>query len=533
MTTTETVTETIAVARRAFAAGDLTTAERYCSAVLASNPGLGSAWTLLTETALLRGRPDAAIVCAERAVALLPDDPIAHALRAKCLILAGEARAARQAATLAGQYVGDSPQALDAVGSVFGLLGEHARAAELFRRAVAARPDVPQYLFNLAANERMTGALDAAEGHSDAAIALDPRYGLAHYLRADLRTQTRDRNHVAAMSALLRDGRLDTEGEVLVRFALAKELEDLGEHGRAFEQVAAASALHRGAIRYDAKAEIAAIEAVIHTQTNEWLGALQPGFGGLDPVFVTGLPRTGTTLIERIVASHSAMTSAGETGAFAAALQRAVAGQKDRATFERRAADVTPRAVGTPAELAGHYLDSVSAYGVPPGHRFVDKTLENYRHCGLIHAVLPRAKIILVRRHPLDACWAMYKTHFRGAFAFSYDLRELAEYLLAFRRLTQHWRATLPSEVLLEVSYEEVVRDQAGVSRRIIAFLGLPWEDGVLRFHQSPAPSATASAVQIRRPIYASSVGSWRRHAERLEPVRTRLTQEIPAAELQ
>jgi tetratricopeptide (TPR) repeat protein len=531
--TTGTTTEAIAVARRAFAAGDFATAERYCSAVLALDPGLGSAWTLLTETALLRGRPDAAIVCAERAVALLPDDPIAHALQAKCLILAGEARAARAAATLAGQCVGDSPQALDSVGSVFGMLGEHAQAAALFRRAVAGRPDVPQYLFNLAANERMTGALDAAEIHSDAAIALDPRYGLAHYLRADLRIQTSDRNHVAVMSALLQDARLGSEGEVLVRFALAKELEDLGEHGQAFEQVAAASALHRRSIRYDSKAEIAAIAALIRTQTNEWLGALQPGFDGAAPVFVTGLPRTGTTLIERIIASHSAMTSAGETGAFAAALHRSVAGQADRTTLESAAADPKPRAAWTLADLAGRYLDSVSAYGVPPGRRFVDKTLENYRHCGLIHAVLPRAKIILVRRHPLDACWALYKTHFRGAFAFSYDLRELAEYLLAFRRLSQHWRTTLPAETLLEVSYEDVVRDQEGVSRRLIAFLGLPWEDGVLRFHQSPAPSATASAVQIRRPIYTSSVGAWRRHAERLEPVRARLAEEIPAAELQ
>ncbi len=520
MTATTTATsEAIDAARRAFAVGDLATAERYCSGVLATDPGAGGAWTLLTETALLRGRPDAAIVCAERAIALLPRDPIAHALLAKCLILAGEAPAARRAAATAAQYVGTCPEALDAVGSVLGMLGEHARAAGFFGRAVAARSDVPQYLFNLAASERMTGALEAAERRSDTAIALDPRYGLAHYLRADLRTQTRERNHVAQMTALLEEGRLSRDSEVLVRFALAKELEDLGEHARAFGQVAAASALHRRAIRYNAAAEIAAIEALIRTQTREWLGALQSGSDRIAPVFVTGLPRTGTTLIERIIASHSAMTSAGETGAFGAAL--------------RRAAGVTAHTAGKLADFARRYLDSVTAYGVPPERRFVDKTLENYLHCGLIHAALPRAKIILVRRHPLDTCWALYKAHFRGLFAFSYDLPELAEYLLAFRRLAQHWRTTLPPGVLLEVSYEDVVLDQAGVSRRIVAFLGLPWEDDILRFHHSPAPSATASAVQIRRPIYASSIGAWQRHAERLEPVRTRLAQEIPAAELQ
>ncbi len=519
MKATTTTSEAIAAARRAFAAGDLATAERYCSGVLGGDPRAGGAWTLLTETALLRGRPDAAIVCAERAVALLPGDPIAHALRAKCLILAGEAPAARQAAAAAWRCLDTSAEALDAVGSVLGMLGEHARATDLFARAVAARPDVAQYLFNLAASERMTGALAAAEAHCDAAIALDPHYGLAHFLRADLRTQAREHNHVAQMTTLLDNDRVHGDNEVLVRFALAKELEDLGDNASAFGQVAAASTIHRRALHHDIGTDIAAIDALIGTQTREWLGALQPGRNDVEPVFVTGLPRTGTTLIERIIASHSAMSSAGENGAFSAALQRSAGADLHTA--------------GSLTGLARRYLDSIAAYGVPPQRRFVDKTLENYLHCGLIHAALPRAKIILVRRHPLDTCWAMYKAHFRGLFAYSYDLSELAEYLLAFRRLAQHWRATLPARTLLEVAYEDVVRDQASVSRRITAFLGLPWEDGILKFHESPAPSATASAVQIRRPIYQTSVGSWKRHADRLEPVRARLAQEIPSLELQ
>jgi len=150
----------------------------------------------------------------------------------------------------------------------------------------------------------------------------------------------------------------------------------------------------------------------------------------------------------------------------------------------------------------------------------------------MIHAALPRAKIILIQRHPLDACWALYKAHFQGMFPFSYDQVELAEYYLAFRRLAHHWKATLPSHTLLDVCYEDIVRDQAAQSRRLIEFIGLPWEDGVLRFHESQAPSATASAVQVRRPVYSSSIGKWRHHAERLMPLRTRLARDIPAAEL-
>ena len=159
-------TSTIETARRAFAGGDLATTERICAEVLARTPDEGAAWALLTETALQRGRPDAAIVCANRAVALMPGDPIAFILRAKCLFVSGEVRAAFEAAEAAARIVGESPEAQDALGAIFGLLGLHEKAKHLFLRAVAARPDEPQYLFNLAATERMTGVLADAEAHA-------------------------------------------------------------------------------------------------------------------------------------------------------------------------------------------------------------------------------------------------------------------------------------------------------------------------------------------------------------------------------
>ena len=230
-------------ARRAIARGDLATAERICREVLAVAPDDGGAWTLLTETALQRGRPDAAIVCADRAVALSPGEPVAHIMRAKCLLYFGEAQEAFRAAEAASKIAGDAPAVLDALGAIFGLLGLHQRAEKLFRRAVAARPDIPQYLFNLAATERMTGMLEAAEAHCDAAIALDRTYGLAYYLRSDLRVQSQDRSHIAEMERLISERKLAREGEVLVRFALAKEYEDLDQHARAFAHVAAACAL--------------------------------------------------------------------------------------------------------------------------------------------------------------------------------------------------------------------------------------------------------------------------------------------------
>ena len=485
--------------------------------MLARAPDNGTAWALLAETALQRRRPDAAIVCANRAVALKPKDPLALVLRAKCLFVSGEAHGALEAAEAASRVINDAPETLDACGAIFGLLGLHPRAKDFFLRAVAIRPDVPQYLFNLAATERMTGALDAAEAHCDAAIARDRHYGLAHYLRSDLRIQTADRNHIEEMEALIRDGRLARPSEVMLRFALGKECEDLEMHDRAFGHVDAGCNLQRCSMTHDPAAEIAEVDRIIHTHTRAWIDAAPSGYSAAAPVFVAGLPRTGTTLVERIIASHPAMDSAGETGAFAAEMRRAM------------------KNTSTGADLAGlgrRYVDSVTAFRVPKNVRFVDKTLQNYLYCGLIHAALPKAKIILIQRHPLDACWAIYKAHFQGKFAFSYHQIELAEYYLAYRRLSRHWRATLPPDVLLEINYEDIIRDQAATSRRIISFAGLPWDGEVLRFHESPAPSATASAVQVRRPIYSSSVGKWRHHADRLASLRARLARELPAAEL-
>jgi tetratricopeptide (TPR) repeat protein len=507
----------VSAARRAFAKGDLSTAEQICKAVLAEAPDTGGVWTVLTETALARGRLDAAIVSAKRAVALLPRDPIAHILQAKCLFLAGEAGGALAAAEHASKLVGRSADALDALGAIFGLLGLHERALDLCRQAAAARPNVSQYLFNLAATERMMGLLEAAETHADAAISADRRYCLAHYLRADLRVQTVERNHIAEIEALIREAGLPASDEVLLRFALAKELEDIDQHGRAFDEIEAACALQRRSIAYDSRRECDHIDQIIRVQTRDWLASRPIAACPADPIFVVGLPRTGTTLVERILASHSALASAGESGAFAVELHRATQAAPDNPDFS---------AVGR------RYVDAVTAFRVPAERRIVDKTLQNYLYCGMILAALPRAKIILVRRHPLDAGWAMLKAHFQGKFLFSYDQTELADYILAYRRLARHWKATLPPHAFMDVNYEDIVRDQAEQSRRLIAFAGLPWEDGVLRFHDSAAPSATASAVQVRRPIYTSSVGKWRYHADRLEPLCTRLAHEIPAPEL-
>jgi hypothetical protein len=231
---------------------------------------------------------------------------------------------------------------------------------------------------------------------------------------------------------------------------------------------------------------------------------------------VVGLPRTGTTLVERILAGHSALTSIGETSAFAAALRKAGTSSQGL-NF---------------ADLGARYVASAAAFGGPKDGPFIDKTLQNYLYCGYIHAALPDAKIVFVKRRPMDAGWAIFKANFRGHFSFSYNQTELGQYILAYRRLALHWKSVLPAHVYMEINYEDIVADQAAASRRLIAFVGLPWEDEVLQFHQSPAPSATASAVQVRRPIYSSSIGKWQFYAQHLAPLRERLARELAPEDL-
>jgi tetratricopeptide (TPR) repeat protein len=510
-------------ARRAFAEGDLAGAESHCLQALQAAPKDSRPWGLLSETALRRNRPDAAIVCADKAVRFGPRDPFAHLMRAKCLALDGKVRDALDSVE-AGLRTGPADAAaLDGYGAVLSMLGQHRRALDLFGKAVAADRGQPQFLLNLAAAERMMGDLDFAETHCDQAIARDPHFYLAHYIRADLREQRAARNHIAEMEALVAAGTRHPAGEVLLRFALGKECEDLGEHARAFSHIKAGAALHRRNLRYEVEGDIGLIDRIIRAQTEEVMAALPPGYPGEAPIFVLGLPRSGTTLVERIIAGHSAVAPAGELGILPTLLRQAGA---DSAWIEGLGAL-------DPADLGRRYVEAAHAFGLPPDRRFIDKFPGNYLHCGAIHAALPAAKIVLLRRRPMDSCFALFKAHFAGTYPFSYALDELGAYFLAFRRLAEHWKAVLPADTLLEIAYEDIVTDFAATSRRLLDFLGLPWEDEVLRFHASTAPSTTASAVQVRRPLYTSSIGKWRHHEAELAPLKAQLATALPESELE
>jgi len=305
-------------------------------------------------------------------------------------------------------------------------------------------------------------------------------------------------------------------GEVQLGYALSKELEDLGEYERAFAYLKRGAERRRRHLSYDVGADVAAMREIAKAFDADYLSDARSGFENDAPIFVMGLPRSGTTLIDRIISSHDLVQSLGEINDFALCLTRLAKGAgAGKMGLIRASRELHP------APLGEAYLDSVQGYRVNRAH-FIDKTPANYLYVGLILKALPRAKIVHLRRDPMDNLYALYKTLFRMGCPYSYDLDDLAAYYLAYHGLMQHWRG-LAGDRLIEIDYEAVVSDQEGQTRRLITALGLGWQDACLNFHKNKSASATASAAQVRQPIYKTSVALWRRYETELAPLIERL----------
>jgi len=270
-------------------------------------------------------------------------------------------------------------------------------------------------------------------------------------------------------------------------------------------------------MRYSVKTDVDIMDQITRVFNQDFFSKDESGHENEEPIFVIGLPRSGTTLLERILGSHSDVYAAGELGHFGIELTRLtrqqMAGSKaGRSQFISSSAQIDYRLLGE------SYISSTRPL-TGKTLRFIDKLPFNYLYAGLIHRALPNAKIVSLRRHPMDSCYSMYKQLFRDAYPFSYDQHDLAAYYIAYHQLMAHWQALMPG-VIHTVNYEDLVADTEGEARRLLEFCGLNWEAQCLEFHKNTSASTTASATQVRQKVYASSVGKWRAYQTELMPLR-------------
>ncbi len=413
------------------------------------------------------GRPVQALALADAAIRLAPERPEGHAARARALRARGDAEGALAALDAVVAFDPGSALAQDARGV---LLAEAGRIRE-------------------------------ARAAYETALRLDPALARAHFGLASLGPATPDQR--AAIEALAaRPGGLDEQARLFVLYALAKAYDDCGDFARAFAAAEAGARLRLPRWRGEAEGELARLAQAARPP---------PEAAGGDPteapIFVFAMPRSGTTLVEQILASHADVFALGETEFFA-----------------RQADD-------DPARAAAAYLGAWPA-AARGARRVVDKSLGNFLHIGLIRRAFPRAKLVHVRRDPMDCALSIHFSLFSGDMPFPPDLAGLGRYLHGYEALMERWRADLPPGALYELDYERLVADLEGETRRLLAFLGLPWDPRCLAFHETARPVTTASLAQVRRPIYFSAVGRSRNYAPWLQPLRAALDGEANPARL-
>ena len=457
----------------------------------------------------------------ERALHLDDSRSEYHAQLARCLAMLKREPEARKAAERALELEVKGALIFDTLGVVYSRLGEHGRAAELFQRAVAEQPRNASFQYNLAASLRFLGHFDAAEQAYEAAIAASPSLYRAHSALAELRTQSAEHNHIERLLELLEHAGPDVDAELHLCQALAKEYEDLGMFDAAFEYLARGKAKKRASLDYSIAEDQRLFEAVETAFDEASLQGVSAGYANDEPIFVIGMPRSGTTLIERVLSSHPEVLSAGELQNFAICLKRATGTVSNRVLDEATLA--SGRRVDA-ARLGQAYLESTRPMTGRLRH-FVDKMPLNFLYLGFIHLALPQAKIVCLRRNPLDTCLSNFRQLFALNFSYynySYDLADVGAYYVLFDRLMAHWQRVLPGKVL-ELQYEQFVHAQESQTRRLLEHCGLDWDARCLEFHRNQAPVATASAVQVRRGLYTGSIGRWRQYAQQLEPLRRQL----------
>jgi tetratricopeptide (TPR) repeat protein len=473
-------------------------------------PQLADAYINLAGVEMARQRYGEAVRWLDALLTFAPMHATGLGAKALALKKMDRLEAALEAAERAVAAAPHNAEAQNARGLVLQALGRADAAMAAYDRA-AELPGTAgeQAVINRAILLMELGEAAAAETAFNRATTLFPRSASAWFNRADLTKFRAGDATIATMQALLDNPDISQADRLLLNFALGKAHLDLEDSDRAFMHLNEGNRLKRATISYDPAAASNWMARVAQVFSPELLARLGgQGAASNLPVFVLGMPRSGTTLVEQILASHPQIHGAGELGH----VQTMVMGLGD---FPAIANTLAPEQL---RQFGQNYLNAVAPLARGRRH-VVDKMPVNFVYAGMIRLMLPGAKIIHCRRDAVDTCLSCYSKLFAAEQSFSYDMAELGRFHRDYQTLTAHWRAVLPADAFLEVDYESVVDDIETQARRMLAFLGLDWHPACLDFYNTKRPVKTASVNQVRQPVYRSSAGRWRRHAAQLGPL--------------
>lgn len=507
----------LAEANREWRAGDSNKAEHICEEILKKEPANTDALRQLASIATADERFVVAEGLLKRLVKLSPDHYLAHSELGRFLGDRGripEAIDEMQTAARLGPNIADNHKVL---GDLLSVVGRMSESHDAYQEAVRIDPRNAAAIAGQGHTLRILGRSSEAIAAYEHCTREHPEIGDAWWSLATMRDYLFSDSQIEAMEAQFnaRDG--DENARINLAFALARVAESQDRYDDAWWNYERGNELKRSQVKYDPVQTEIAHNATINTCDAELIGSAEgPDLEAPGPIFIVGMPRSGSTLIEQILSSHSMVEGCGELPYVVMLTSTLRDPNDDKKHYPEAMVNMSAEQFKA---LGDTYLYHTKSHRKSDLPFFTDKMPANFTHVGLIHLALPQARIIDARRHPLDTCIGNFRQLFAQGKNMTYDLYEMAEYYLEYHRVMDHWDTVMPGRVL-RVRYEDLVEDQEGQTRRLLDYCGLPWEDACLEFHRNKRQVNTASSEQVRRPIYADSVNFWKHYEDHLQDIR-------------
>jgi len=499
--------------------GKLGDAERCFRSALRVAPDHPEALNGLASIASAVGHVDDALRLLDRAIARAPGNPGYHLARGVALEAQGHWEAAMESYRRVSQLYPDAPEPYDNMGNVLMGCGRVGEAIEAFKKAIAVNPDYVDAYSHLGLVLKMTGDMNDAEQAYRRVLAIQPGRLEVYRLISQLqRYRQRADSDADVMERYLRDPKLSPAKAMQLHFALGKIHDDLVEYEDAFDHFQVANRIRRDSYHYDINDDIAALNKARSLFTRDFF-AQRDHFGQSQarPIFIVGMPRSGSTLVEQILSSHPTVTAAGEVPD----LWRTILSV---GRFPELAEQVD---ANLSIKLADQYSRRMKVYDRDGLGRTTDKELFNFIYIGVIRLLFPNAKVICCRREPMDTCFSIWMRYFPAIGYFANDQYEVGRFYRVFESYMRHWHEVLPGYVL-DFEHRLLIEDQETQTRRLLDFCELEWSDSCLRFHESDRVAKTASTTQVRQPLNDKGFGHWRHYEHHLGDMRRALEEPLP-----